>query len=177
MITRRRGFTLIELMVVVSLIGVVAAVVVMRASKTVHRLEYNHYVRRVHAFMAKARAQAIMTNSVQRVVCKNSTQLQRWGQRLRADRSGFDENLAETLMLPARICTVDEVEPTMAGTSATETKAYTFLPDGLGDEFKPLSLDVLQGPALENRLYYNISRDTRGKVVTTGPKKVSERGN
>ena len=165
---RSKAFTLIELMMVMAILGTVGGIAAFRATTTVRRLEYNSYVQRCHAFLARARNKAIMENTVQRVVVKPGPgRLIRYSQRLLLNPPRYEEVLAEELVLPSNICTLKE-DTRDKGRGGP--LAYSFLPDGLGDELRHLSLRIVQGEALGNRKkYFLLTRNGRGQVLLKGP--------
>ena len=179
---RSKAFTLIELMMVIALLGIVAAVATVQFSSVVNRLKYGDYVRRIHSVFAKDRTDSILMNSTQRVICNFGAQrIERRGQKINSSRTGYDESIIEQLDIPPKICRIEEAESSSSssgnGSSRNSSKAgaYTFMPDGLGNEFKPLAIDIIQGKALDGKLYWKVRRDTRGKVVLSGPERTSER--
>lgn len=175
-VNKNRGFTLIELMMVVALLGVVASVATVQFASTVNRLKYGDFVRRIHSVFSKARTESIVTNSTQRVICNfGAQQIERHGQRINSSKTGYDYSLLEKLDIPLEICRIEEAGDSDTGTKASSAGAYTFSPDGLGDEFKPLGIDVIQGNALKGQLYWKVRRDSRGRVILSGPERTSER--
>lgn len=160
----RRGFTLIELMMVVALVGVVAGLATMRFSDGVRRLEYNYLVRQITGFMARARSEAVMKNSVMIVTCRvGAGVFEREAQVVdRAARTSSRQTV-DRLQVPVTVLkAIVTSEPQYTG-----TRQYVFLPDGLGNEQEPLELDLVevstQTTGTDGR-YYPVRRDRRGQV-------------
>ena len=168
----RKGFTLIELMMVVALLGVVAAVAVPQFAATVNRLKYANYVIQVHSVFSKARTESIVTNTTQRVICRFDAQrIERRGQKINSSRTGYDESTIEILDVPLEVCRIKTAEKSKKGKNGTDATAYTFLPDGLGNDFQPLAVDIVQGKKLGGKMYWKLRRDSRGRVTLSGPER------
>jgi len=139
-------------------------------------LKYGDFVRRINSVFSKARTESIVTNSTQRVICNFGAQrIERRGQKINSSRTGYDESVLEKLDIPLEVCRIEEGDDSTSSNSQSNAGAYTFLPDGLGDDFKPLSIDIIQGNALNGKLYWKVRRDTRGRVILSGPERTSER--
>jgi len=172
----KRAFTLLELMIVVSLVGVVSSVASVNFAATANRMKYNDYVRRIYSIFAQARTQAILTNSAQRVVCNFDAQsIERHGQKINEERTGYDESIEQSLDIPLLVCEIEKAEEVDNENSEENSGgAYTFLPDGLGNEYKALDVNIIQGKKLNRQLYWELRRDSRGRLVLSGPKRVGD---
>jgi prepilin-type N-terminal cleavage/methylation domain-containing protein len=69
----RRGFTLIEIMVVVGIMAVVMAISIPFAYHALHRDAFNQTLRDIEEILANARAQAILQGSMAEVIIRKDT--------------------------------------------------------------------------------------------------------
>lgn len=162
---RGRAFTLIELMMVLAILGITAAIVTLNFASGVDRLEYNNLVRSTHGLFSRARAAAIIHNAAQVVVCDGRGQrLIRRARTVRLEGGPrVVEEDVETLDLPFSVVTLQEWQDGSTGSGEwrelREGREYLFLPDGLGDSYRPLKLGLLRGERLAA-----VRRSSRGRV-------------